>query len=96
MSWPEIARYGGLSGLATGAVAYLCLCELKRSGRNKIIWLAILALIGIKTVVETVTCAPIFASAADMPFLVLPSVHAFGCAAALAALMWTWLKKAIK
>lgn len=85
---PEIARYGGLSGVASGAVAYLCLCEAKGSNANRILWFAILALAGMKPVVEAATGAAVFATAADTPFHVLPSVHLLGCVAALAALPW--------
>ncbi|MCJ7824740.1 MAG: rhombosortase [Anaerolineales bacterium] len=90
---PELARYGGLSGLATGAVAYLCLCKTQETGGSRIIWLAILALMGVKTIVEIVTNTPIFVLTDSMPFRVLPSVHAFGCAGALAALIWIWPNK---
>ena len=85
---PEIARYGGLSGVASGAVAYLCLCEAKGPNPNRILWFAILALTCIKPAVEAATGAAIFAAAADTPFRVLPSVHLMGCVAAFAALAW--------
>lgn len=92
---PELARYGGLSGLATGAVVYLSLCEAKGTDRNRIPWLTILALTGIKVIIEFVTGAPIFTSATDMQFRVLPSVHVVGIVAALAALLWAWPSKGL-
>jgi len=82
---PNLARYGGLSGLATGAVVYLSLWESRRPGRSRILWLAILALTGVKIIVESVTGAPIFLSTDNIPLRVLPAAHAIGCAAALAA-----------
>jgi len=80
---PELARDGGLSGLATGAVAYLCLWEANRTGRNRIPWFAILAFTVLKVMVEFVTGTPLFASAATVPFRVLPAAHSIGIAAAL-------------
>jgi len=85
---PELARYGGLSGLATGAVVYLCLCEAYRTGGNRVPWLAILALTVMKVFVESVTGAPLFASEATMPFRVLPAAHSIGIAAALITFFW--------
>lgn len=81
---PEFIRYGGLSGLATAAVTYLCLCEMPAAGRYRILWLAILALVGMKIAVETVSHTPIFAGGSSVNFQVLPSVHAIGCAVAIA------------
>lgn len=92
---PELARYGGLSGLATGAVTFLCLCKTRGTDRNRTLWIALLALMGVKTTVEAITGTPIFVSAGNLQFRVLPAVHAFGCAAALAAFIWTWPAKAL-
>lgn len=85
---PELVRYGGLSGLATGAVVYLCLCEAHRTGRSSIPWLAILALTVMKVIIETVTGTPLFASAATMQFRVLPAAHYMGIVAALITFLW--------
>ena len=52
LALPELERYGGLSGLATGAVAYFCICSLNKSRKNRIIWLVILAVMGIKILIE--------------------------------------------
>jgi rhomboid family GlyGly-CTERM serine protease len=82
---PDINRYGGLSGLATGGVTYLCLCEISGAERYRSLWLSILVLLGVKIAVETLTHVPIFAGSSGVNFQVLPSVHAIGCAAALAA-----------
>lgn len=81
---PELTRYGGLSGLATGAVAYLCLCELPRSGRHRSKWLSILAMIALKICVETITRTSLFADDGFVSFQVLPSVHVIGFAVAIA------------
>lgn len=81
---PELGRYGGLSGLATGAVAYLCFCRLGAGSKGSRIWLAILALMSMKILVETTTATPLFAQAGTTPFRVLPAVHLIGLGAALA------------
>ena len=45
---PSIARYGGLSALATGSVAFFCLYKAMASRRNRMIWLSIVAATGVK------------------------------------------------
>jgi len=90
LAFPELERYGGLSGLATGAAAYFCLCSAHKSRKNRMIWLGILALMGTKIFVEATMGAPIFVQAESIPFRVLPSVHILGYLGALATIMWTW------
>jgi rhomboid family GlyGly-CTERM serine protease len=85
---PEITRYGGLSGLATGAVAYLCLCKVDGAGRDRIPWLAILALLCMKIAVESVSHVSIFVVSKNIPIHVLPSVHAIGCVGAFIVCKW--------
>lgn len=85
---PEITRYGGLSGLATGAVAYLCLCEMGGAGRGRIPWLVILALVCMKIAVESVFHVSIFVVSKNIAIYVLPSVHAIGCAGAFVVYKW--------
>ncbi len=81
---PRLEHYGGLSGLATGAVAYLCLCEISRAEGDRTLWVAILVLTLAKIVVETAAPAPIFAGTGEVGFDVLPSAHAIGCLASFA------------
>jgi len=85
---PELMRYGGLSGVATGAVAYLCLYKALAADRLKFVWLIILVLIGVKIMIEVTTASPIFVRAGT-PFHVLPAAHFWGCVGALVALMWS-------
>ena len=92
---PELERYGGLSGLATGAVAYFCLCRAFKTRRTRTIWLVILAVTGTKILVEVAMDAPIFVQTDRILFRVLPSVHIFGYLGALAAIVWTWPNKSI-
>lgn len=88
LSFPELARYGGLSGLATAAVVFLCLGKIREGRGGSGIWATLLLLVGLKIAVEFVTAVPVFASAAIPGFIPLPSVHLIGAAAALAG---SWL-----
>jgi rhomboid family GlyGly-CTERM serine protease len=81
---PELGRYGGLSGLATGAVAYLCFCRMGARSKGSWIWLAILALMSLKILVETTTAGPLFVQTGSTPFRVLPAAHLIGLGTALA------------
>ena len=90
LSIPEIERYGGLSGLSTGAVAYFCLCSAHKSRKNRIIWLVILAVMGTKILIETTMGAPIFVQSERIPFRVLPLAHIVGFLGALATIIWSW------
>jgi rhomboid family GlyGly-CTERM serine protease len=95
VAMPEISRFGGLSGPATGAVVYLCLCEISRRERHPALWWAVLVLVGVKTIAELTHQAPIFASVGDIGFRVLPSAHLWGGGAALAA-FWAIRPRALK
>lgn len=90
LTLPELERYGGLSGLATGAVAYFCLCSALKTRKKRMLWLAILVGMGAKIVAETTLNAPLFVKTSGIPFRVLPSVHIFGYLGALAAIIWNW------
>jgi rhomboid family GlyGly-CTERM serine protease len=92
VAFPDLEYYGGLSGLATGAAAYFCLCRLFGKRKERFIWLFILVFMGIKILVEATMDVSIFAQADSIPFRVLPSVHIVGYLGALAATMWTWLR----
>ncbi len=82
---PQLAVYGGLSGLATGAVAFLCLCEISGKGKGRPIWLAILLLMGAKILAEAVLGEAIFVQAGGLPIRVLPLVHVVGILGAVVA-----------
>ncbi|APG28106.1 rhombosortase [Syntrophotalea acetylenivorans] len=81
---PELARYGGLSGVATAAVVFFCACSLFKLPKNRRIWLAILVLTGVKIAVEAVGGASVFVHSNEVSFRVLPSVHVVGYLGAIA------------
>ena len=74
----DLGRYGGLSGLSTGAASYLCLCRAQATGGKGRIWHLILLLILLKTGVEMAVQDPLFAKADRIPFRVLPLAHIVG------------------
>lgn len=75
---PELVRYGGLSGLATAAAVYLCLCRTRDAAQGRLLWLLLLAIMAVKIIWEARLGAPLFAAAGDTPFRVLPAVHVLG------------------
>lgn len=85
---PELAVYGGLSGLATGAVAYLCLGNLFSKGRKRMLWIVILMLMVGKIIAEAALHVPVFARAEDVPFRALSLVHVTGMLGAATAVFW--------
>jgi rhomboid family GlyGly-CTERM serine protease len=90
LALPELERYGGLSGLATGAFAYFCLCSALGTTRNRPVWVLLLVAMGAKILVEITMGVSIFAHAGSIPFRALPSVHIFGYLGAFAAIVWSW------
>lgn len=58
---PAMQIYGGLSGLATGAVVLLALTQLSRRHAGGIWWGILLAIVALKFIVEATQVAPLFA-----------------------------------
>ncbi len=89
---PEMARYGGLSGLASAAVVHLGLAGLGRADGARPIWAAILLLFAAKTGYELLTGLPLFAQPDTAPFAVVPAVHIIGALAACTLCLAGWPK----
>lgn len=87
---PDLVQYGGLSGLATGAVAYFCLCSAIKSRKNRWIWLSIIALMVIKILIESMLEVPLFAQVERISFRVVPLAHITGIFAAAITMMGIW------
>jgi rhomboid family GlyGly-CTERM serine protease len=80
---PDLARFAGLSALATGLVVLLALDRLRAGGREpRWIWLTVLGLVGVKLLGETLTGGSLFASLSGGA-RVVPLAHLLGCVAAL-------------
>ncbi len=85
-AYPELLRYGGLSGLATGAVVYLCLYKTTWESGNKSLWVAILVLVGVKILVEVATDRSVFMREGTL-FQILAATHVLGGVGAIVAFM---------
>jgi len=83
---PEMARCGGLSGVATGMVVYFCLCRAAAQRANRFLWLGIPVVVAIKIAAELVAGHSLFVRAAAEPFRVVPLAHVAGFVMAL--LVW--------
>lgn len=82
---PDMARYGGLSGLATAVVAQFCLCNLIMSEKQKKVWMGLVFLVLTKILFECHSHNAIFVSSAQMAFKVMPFAHIIGLLGAFLA-----------
>lgn len=80
---PEMARYGGLSGLASAAVVFLSLGEIRRAAPSRPLWVAVLLLFAAKTGYEIAIGRAVFAAPGATPFAVVPAAHLAGAAIAV-------------
>jgi len=84
---PALERYAGLSGLAAGLLVLLALVQL-RPGTNepRWFWISVLALVGVKVVLETTTRTPLLARF-DSGVTVVPLAHLAGIGCAVVAFL---------
>ncbi len=75
---PDMGYYGGLSGVATGSVVYLCLHGLAQTGPWKSLCLLVLAGVGVKLVLEFTLPGFIAVNVGEQPFVSVPLAHAIG------------------
>jgi rhomboid family GlyGly-CTERM serine protease len=82
---PTLARYAGLSGVATGVLVFLgCVQLSKGSAEPTWFWVAIFGLVVVKIALETVTHAPLLVN--DFSgVVVVPLAHISGAACGVAA-----------
>ncbi|MBE9556287.1 MAG: rhombosortase [Proteobacteria bacterium] len=80
---PDMARYGGLSGLISAMVVYLALTELRQPGPTRAIWATILLLFVAKLVYELLSGQAIFVAPDAIPFQVAPAAHIVGAVVAI-------------
>lgn len=81
-SAPEIERYGGLSGLATGAVVYFGVRGLRIAPGRRWPWFGLLGLVAAKILGESFG-GPLFAAPPGEPFTVLVEAHLIGAGCGL-------------
>ncbi|MDH5558424.1 MAG: rhombosortase [Alphaproteobacteria bacterium] len=81
---PDMARYGGLSGVVSAMVVYLALIEMRQPGPTRMLWGAILLLFAAKVGYELLVGRALFAAPGATPFEVAPVAHIIGAAVAAA------------
>jgi len=80
---PEIVVFGGLSGVVTAAVAYLCLHGTRQGGAWKWLCLLVLACLVAKLGVEMALGFSLTVGAGTQTFVPVPVSHAVGAVTAL-------------
>lgn len=93
---PEVQSYGGLSGVATGAIIYLALPGVKEPAPWRWICVAALILIIGKVLLESITGRFIIAAANSVPFVPLPLSHIVGGLTASVIFAWSAARKAYR
>jgi rhomboid family GlyGly-CTERM serine protease len=79
----ELLYFGGLSGVVTAAVVFLCLHGLKEEGKWKVLCMAALALICLKVGLELSFGRTLLSYAPGQAFVPAPLSHAAGALTAL-------------
>lgn len=74
----SILRYGGLSGIATAAIIFLCLHKVERQIPGRKIWYALLCIVALKTSAEMMQGMPLFAQQGQIRFHTVHSAHFIG------------------
>jgi rhomboid family GlyGly-CTERM serine protease len=80
---PQMARYGGLSGVVSAIIVYLSLQEIGQGGISRVVWTTVLALFTAKVGYEILFGQAVFAVSASTPFEVVPVAHIIGAIAAI-------------
>ena len=86
---PEVQFYGGLSGVATGAIVYLALRGLEEAPPWRWICMAALVLTAGKVLLESITGQLTFAATGSVPFVPLPLSHVVGGLTASLIFWWS-------
>ena len=80
---PEMKQFGGLSGVVSATVAYLCMVNISARSRDKWLWIIILGLLIAKIIFEIVTQETVFASYSSAGIRVVPEAHIIGLLVAM-------------
>ena len=88
----DLHFYGGLSGVACGAVVYLTLHGLREPGPWRWICLNVLFLTTGKIILESAINAFAFVKVDDVPFAPVPLSHVLGALAALLIFFWPYVR----
>jgi len=93
---PEFRYYGGLSGIVTGAVVYLCLDGLRDTANWRGLCMFVLALVALKIGIEFSSGDTLLTVAGSQPFEAVPVSHLAGACAALFVFILTRGKQLIQ
>lgn len=85
---PELIVFGGLSGVVTAAVAYLCLIGLTQAGACRWLCLTASIILVAKIASEMATGSSILLGAKPQDFAPVPESHLVGAAAAILLFLW--------
>jgi len=80
---PQMARYGGLSGVVSAMIVYVSIQEIGKGGIPRVIWMTVLALFLAKSGYEILFGQAVFASSNSMPIAVVPAAHVIGAITAI-------------
>jgi rhomboid family GlyGly-CTERM serine protease len=83
MTLPELRFFGGLSGIVTAAMVYLCLNGLRDSGYRSWLWLFALIIVVTKIGIESMFGMSLLSASAKQPFVPVPESHLVGACMAL-------------
>jgi rhomboid family GlyGly-CTERM serine protease len=86
---PEIAVFGGLSGIVTAAVTFLCLHGLENAGAWRWLCLAVLICLVVKIGVEMALGSSLLLPTEPENFVAVPESHAVGAVTALLLFLWS-------
>jgi len=86
---PEIIVFGGLSGIVTAAVTFLCLRGLDETGAWRWLCLAALACLVAKIGAEMALGSSFLFAAEPQDFVPVPESHLAGAVTALLLFLWT-------
>jgi rhomboid family GlyGly-CTERM serine protease len=90
---PELQYYGGLSGIVTAVVVYLCLEGLRDTGGWRWLCLFGLTLVAVKIGLDLMLGKSLLAATESQPFVPVPVSHFAGACTALFAFVLTRWKQ---
>jgi rhomboid family GlyGly-CTERM serine protease len=85
---PEVIEFGGLSGIVTAAVTFLCLHGLDKTGAWRWLCLVVLIILAAKIGAETAFGSSFVLGAGPQNFVPVPESHVIGAATALVLFLW--------
>lgn len=88
---PDLRFYGGLSGIVTATLVYLCLWGCLESGMWRMFYIFLLALVMAKIGVELIFGQSLLSTIGQQPFIPSPVSHLTGAVTGLVVFTPVWL-----